>query len=209
MAPYASGSQIVRVAAAVIHGCDPLLPRRTAWRSDAQSLPYRLSPLIGCVFHEAFTIPTSKGLVNLVAAEPPLEGRFWAVSGVQTRRLRSSPAPKPARLSRPGSPSGSRLRASISAKRKGLLCRDPEPPSSSAELQIEEQDRFRRAFRHRPHDRPIEALFEAFDLGDAESQPPRHRTATAGTNGARRHRLLNPLAQFAGHPGHSKCKGSH
>ena len=41
--------------------------------------------------------------------------------GVQTRRLRSSPAPKPERLSRPGSLGGSRLRASIPAKRKGLL----------------------------------------------------------------------------------------
>src|SRR6266404_441439 len=94
MAPYASGSQIVRVAAAVIHGCHPLLPRSTAWRSDAQSLPYRLSPLIGRIFHEAFIITTSKGLVNLVAAERLWRAAFLGSPGVQTRRLRSSPGPQ-------------------------------------------------------------------------------------------------------------------
>lgn len=69
MSATKSGSQIVRLAAAVVHGCHPLLPGRG--RPSKAMLYIDSGPpksVDRMYFYETFTISTSKGSVNLMAA---------------------------------------------------------------------------------------------------------------------------------------------
>src|ERR1700745_504595 len=72
VALYPSGVQIVRVAAAVIHGCPPLLPKARAASKAMLHIAFVPPKSVDrTCFYETFIISTSKGLVNLAAAEPP------------------------------------------------------------------------------------------------------------------------------------------
>jgi hypothetical protein len=70
VAVYPRGRQIMRVTAAVIYGCHPLLPRRV--RVGRAMLHIASTPAKSvdrtCIY-ETFTISTSKSLVNLKATK--------------------------------------------------------------------------------------------------------------------------------------------
>src|ERR1700751_2608368 len=134
MAPYASGSQIVRVTAAVVHGCDPLLPR--------QGRPGEATLCIASVppksvnrtnFYEDVTISASKGLVNLVAAEPLGRQLFGAVSESKHADCDQAQPLNPRDYLALAPPAEATRARRPRRSEWACFCRDPAHPSSAAE----------------------------------------------------------------------------
>jgi hypothetical protein len=84
-------------------------------------------------FYEAFTISTSKGLVNLVAEEPLRAAVLGAVSESKHADCDQAQPPNPRDNLVLAPPAEAIYARRLPAKRTSLLCRDPAPPSSSSE----------------------------------------------------------------------------